>query len=128
MTNASPRRRWLVFATIGVSFIAMALLAIPLVLFDKDTFGGLVGRTFLATLTSGILGGAILLLIGARKLAVAQKWRVVLLVWGLIALTSPLWGIMFLLPFTALALSMPLIVWILYNARERYSAISSRSP
>jgi hypothetical protein len=104
------------------------LLAIPLVLYDKDRFGGLVGRTFLATLTSGVLSGAILLLIVGWKLPVAKKWRVVLLVWALIALTSPLFGIMFLFPFTALALSMPVIVWILYNARDRYSAISPRSP
>ena len=112
--------RGLVLATIGVVLVALALLVVLLVIADKPHFGWLVGSAFLPIMAGGIFLGAILLLIGTWMLPWRTTWRrIVLFVWALIAITSPLFGIMFLLPWAVLALSLPLVVWILYDARTR---------
>jgi len=41
------------------------------------------------------------------------SWRgIVLLLWSLIAVTSPLFGPLFLVPWGILAVTSPLIIWI----------------
>ena len=106
-------RRWLTVAAIGCVLIALAMLVVALVILDKPHFGGLVGSMFLQVITSGVMIGAIILLIATWKLPQRNTWRgYVLFAWGLIALTSPIFGIMFLLPWTVLVLMLPLIVAI----------------
>ena len=108
-----PARRWLIVTTIGVALVVIAMIVVALVIIDKDTFGDLVGPSFLAIITSGVLVGAIILLIGTLMQPLRKTWRgLVLIAWGLIALTSPLFGIMFLLPWAVLVLMLPLVVAI----------------
>lgn len=109
-----PARRWLIVTTIGVALVVIAMIVVALVMIDKDTFGDLVGPSFLPIIGSGILAGAVILLIGTWMLPHRKTWRgYVLFAWGLIALTSPLFGIMFLLPWGVLVLMLPLVVAIL---------------
>lgn len=120
MSNVFPHRRWLGLATAGVVLVTLALAVVLLVLADKPHFGWMVGTWFLPMLTGGLFVGAILLLIGAWKLPARTTWRgIVLFAWALVALTSPLFGLMFLLPWGLLALSLPLVAWILYGATSR---------
>lgn len=113
-------RNWLHVAAFGCGLIVLAMLVSGLVIADKETFGGLVGPNFLPVITSGVFVGAILLLVGAWKLPVRNSWRGrVLMLWALIALTSPLFGIMFLLPWGLLVLTLPVVIAIfvaLYRA------------
>jgi len=120
MTDPIKSRRGLALATAGVVLVALALVVVLLVIADKPHFGWLVGTWFLPVITGGLFVGAILVAIGAWNLPVRRTWRgVVLFVWALVALTSPLFGLMFLLPWGLLALTLPLVVWILYEARRR---------
>jgi hypothetical protein len=107
-------RRWLILATIGCAMVVVAMATVALVIIDKPLFGRLAGARFLEVITSGVMVGSVILLVGAWNLPERKSWRgVVLLVWGLVGITSPAFGIMFLLPWGLLALSLPLVVWIL---------------
>ena len=120
MTAVRPRPVWLIVATIGCSLIVLAMAVVALVLFDKPHFGWLVGTWFLEIISSGVIVGSIVLLLGAWNLPERKSWRgVLLLVWGLVALTSPAFGIMFLLPWGLLALSLPFVVAILITLFRR---------
>ncbi len=111
--SIAKSRRWLLVAAIGAALIVIAMIVVALVIADKEHFGRLVGPSFLPILTSGVIIGSIVLLIGAWNLPQRKTWRgYVLFVWALIALTSPLFGIMFLLPWAVLVLALPLIVTI----------------
>lgn len=113
-TTIASRRGWLIAATIGVALAALAMLAIALVMLDKTHFGWMVGTWFLEIISSGMIAGGLVLLIGAAFLPERRTWRgILLLLWGLIAVTSPAFGLMFLLPWGVLALSLPLIIAIL---------------
>jgi MFS family permease len=113
-TAVHPRRGWLIAATIGVSLASLAMLAIGLVMFDKKFFEWMVGTWFLEIISGGMLVGGLILVVAALFLPERKTWRgIVLLIWGLIALTSPGFGLMFLLPWAVLALSLPLIIAIL---------------
>src|SRR5690242_7125380 len=91
------KRRWLLLAKIGVALVVLAMIAVALVLIDKPHFGWMVGTLFLQIITSGVMLGALLVLIGALKLPERWTWRgVFLMVWALIALTSPAFGFLFL--------------------------------
>src|SRR5688572_1064947 len=99
-------RRWLMIAAIGAALVVIAMVVVALVIADKEHFGWLVGSAFLPIITSGVLVGAAVLLIGAWNLPQRKTWRgYTLLAWGLIALTSPVFGIMFLLPWGLLVLT-----------------------
>ena len=105
------RRRWLMVAMIGVALVTSAMFVVALVIFAKEQFGELVGPAFLPVITSGVLAGSIMVIVAALKLPERKTWRgIVLLVWGLVGLTSPAFGIMFLLPWTLLALSLPVVI------------------
>jgi hypothetical protein len=112
-TLVRPRRGWLIAAAIGCILVVIALLVVALVMIDKPHFGWLVGGMFLPTITSGILVGGAILLVSVLFLPERKSWRgLTLLAWALIALTSPLLGLMFLLPFGVLAISLPLVIAI----------------
>lgn len=106
-----PARRWLFLALAGFTLILLGMTTTALVIADKPTFGWLVGTLFLPAITSGVIVGSILLLVGTWNLPQRKSWRgVTLLVWGLIALTSPAFGIMFLLPWGFLVLMLPFVI------------------
>jgi len=106
-----PGRRWLILAMAGCGLIVLAMMTTALVIADKPTFGGLVGTSFLPVITSGVIVGSILLLVAAWNLPQRKSWRgVTLLIWALIALTSPAFGIMFLLPWGFLVLMLPFVI------------------
>jgi hypothetical protein len=108
-----PRRIWLVLTTIGCTLITLALIVVALVLPDKAHFGWLVGSLFLEVVSSGVIVGSLVLLVGAWNLPGRKRWRgITLLAWGLVALTSPLFGILFLLPWGLLVLLLP-VVWMI---------------
>jgi hypothetical protein len=112
-----PRRLWLVLATLGCVFVVLAMIASALVLLDKPHFGWMVGSAFLAIISSGVIAGGLLVLIAS-----AGQWRtwrgIVLIVWGLIAVTSPLFGFLFLLPWSILVLMLPLVIVVLAQQRS----------
>ena len=113
-TAVRPQRGMLIVTTIGVALAFLAMLTITLVMVDKSHFGWMVGTWFLEILSAGMLVGGFLTLIGAAFLPERKTWRgIVLLLWGLIAVTSPAFGLMFLLPWGVLALTSPLIIAIL---------------
>jgi len=114
------KRGWLIVVTIGFALVLCAMIVVGLVIADKAHFGWLVGSAFLPVITSGVLAGGILMLIGSLLLRGQKSWqRVVLILWALIAVTSPLFGLMFLLPWGLLAVSSPLIIWILVAMRRQ---------
>lgn len=101
-------------AKLGVALVVLAMIVVALVIFAKPQFGWLVGTWFLPIITSGVLVGSAVLLIAAWKLAEWKSWRGKFLVlWALIALTSPLFGIMFLGPWTLLVVTLPVVISIL---------------
>ncbi|HYK03798.1 MAG TPA: hypothetical protein VE974_18720 [Thermoanaerobaculia bacterium] len=111
MAAARPSRLWLILAMTGCGLVVLAMIVTALVIADKPTFGSLVGPWFLPAITSGVLVGSILLLVAAWNLPERKSWRgMTLLIWGLIALTSPAFGIMFLLPWGFLALTLPFVI------------------
>jgi hypothetical protein len=111
MTVVRPRRAWLTVTTIGVAMVILALIVAALVVLDKERFGFLVGSMFLPVMTSGVLVGSLVVLAGAWNLPRHRGWhRIVLLVWGLIAITSPLFGILFIAPWTVLVVLSPAVI------------------
>lgn len=104
------RRQWLLAATVGFALVLCAFVVVGLVIGAKEQFGGLVGSSFLGTIVAMVMGGALALLIAVWKLpersTLAGRG---VLAWGLLAVSSPAFGIMFLLPWGVLALSAPLV-------------------
>lgn len=132
MTNAPstavhPRNGWLIAATIGVALCVLAMLTVALVTLDKPHFGWMVGTWFLPIITGGMLVGGFVLFISAWFLPERKSWRgITLILWGLVALTSPAFGILFLGPWCLLALTLPLVVVILRRLfRTRQSSASN---
>lgn len=115
------RSRWLVTAIAGCAMVAIALFVALLVIVDKTNFGWLVGRYFLQTLTGGLFVGAVIMLAGAWNLHERRNWRGrTLIAWALVALTSPAFGLMFVLPWLLLALSLPVVIGVFITLwRER---------
>jgi hypothetical protein len=113
-SEAVPKRRtWLFVALTGCAMIVVAMVVVALVLIDKPHFGGLVGTWFLEVITSGVMVGAVVLLVGAWMLPIRKTWRgYVLLAWGLVALTSPVFGFLFLAPWGLLVLTLPVVIAI----------------
>jgi hypothetical protein len=109
-----PPLTWLYLALAGCALVLLTLLVTALVILDKEHFGWMVGSHFLPMITVTIFIGAALLLVAAWKLPARRTWRgIVLMVWALIALTSPLFGILFLLPWGVLVLMLPVVIAIL---------------
>jgi hypothetical protein len=84
------------------------------VLIDKPHFGWLVQSLFLEFISAGVMIGGLLVFIAAWFLPERKSWRgVTLMLWGLIAATSPAFGLMFLLPWGIVAIMLPLVIAIL---------------
>ncbi|MEA2336766.1 MAG: hypothetical protein QOE82_773 [Thermoanaerobaculia bacterium] len=119
-----PRRGWLIAATVGIVMVAITLIVSVLITFDKTHFGSLVGTWFLPIITGGVWAGALLLLVSTFALPERKTWRgIVLILWALIALTSPLFGILFLFPWAVLAITLPIVIAILvklFRSRQSY--------
>lgn len=119
-TAVRPRHGWLIAATIGVAMVAITLIVTALITFDKPHFGFLVGTWFLPIITGGVMAGALILLVATFALPERKRWRgITLIIWALVALTSPLFGIMFLLPWAVLALTLPVVIGILLTLFRR---------
>jgi hypothetical protein len=107
------KRTWLRAGVVGFVMVLLTLLTVALVILDKPHFGRLVNWAFLPVITSGVIVGGLILFVAALMQPERKTWRgITLIVWSLIAVTSPLFGIMFLLPWGLLAASTPLIIWI----------------
>jgi hypothetical protein len=113
------RRRWILFAKVGLAWVIVAMIVVALVLLDKPHFGWMVGRYFSPIIASGVVAGSIMMLAGAWMLVPERKqWRgIVLLAWAFIGATSPIFGFLFLLPWSLLVVSLPLVIWILFTLR-----------
>jgi hypothetical protein len=113
-TEVHPRNGWLTVATVGVSLSVLAMLTIALTMLDKRHFGWMAGTYFLEVISAGMMVGGLVLIVGALCLPERKSWRgITLVLWGLVALTSPGFGILFLFPWCLLALSLPLVMVIL---------------
>jgi hypothetical protein len=109
------KRRSILAAFVGVALILLAFLIVALVIWAKPTFGWLVGPPFLPSVVILVVVGALAVLgslWGLRGSALGWGgWFVG--VWALIALASPLAGIMFLGPWAVLLVSAPVVLWLL---------------
>lgn len=119
MPNSSGRL-WLYAALAGCALIVLVMLMGALVLFDKPQFGSLVGPNFMRLMISGMILGGVILLIAAINLPERRTWRgVIVMGWAIIAGTSPGFGYLFLIPWTVLVLSLPVVASILIRAYQR---------
>jgi MFS family permease len=111
LTAPAPTRRWVNLAMIGCGLVLLVLLTAALVLADKETFGWLVRPMFLPAMSIGAMVGALLMLVAAWNLPQRTKWQgILLMVWALIALTSPAFGFLFLAPWGVLIVLLPFVV------------------
>jgi hypothetical protein len=109
-----PRRGWLIAAWIGFVMVLIPMLIVAAVLIDEPHFGWMVKSLFLEFISAGVMIGGLLVLVAAFLLPERKTWRgITLMVWGLIALTSPGFGLMFLFPWGLVALGLPLVIAIL---------------
>jgi hypothetical protein len=106
-----PHRRALFAATAGCVMISTVLLLAALAIWFKPQFGGMVGPWFLPGMSVLVLAGALLVMFGAWKLRSRGGWQwIALLVWGAIALSSPAFGIMFMLPLGVIFVLLPVAI------------------
>jgi hypothetical protein len=106
----NKHRGWLIAAWIGCIMVLVAILAVAAITYDKE----LVKPLFLEYVTAGVMVGGLIVFIAAWFLPDRKNWRgIALMVWGLIAVTSPWFGLLFLLPWAVVALGLPLVIAIL---------------
>ena len=116
-------------AAIGCGLVILAMAVSALVILDKARFGWLVGTWFLPVISSGCFVGAAMILVGVLKLPERWTWRgIVLLVWALIALTSPAFGFLFLLPWGVLVVTLPLVIPIFVTLFRATAPSPTRPP
>lgn len=117
--SRAPARRWLNLTMIGCVLVLLVLLTAALVIADKETFGWLVTPIFLPAMTIGAMVGGLVMLVAAWNLPQRMKWQgILLMVWALIALTSPAFGFMFLLPWGVLIVLLPFVVAAFVTLRQ----------
>jgi hypothetical protein len=117
-------KRWLLITIAGFAIILIVFVISALVIFAKDQFGDLVGRRFLPTITGAIFLGAIAMIAGAIKLRTYRTWHwVALLLWALIALISPAFGFLFLVPWSVMAVSIPVVIVAMVALWRRADAV-----
>ena len=110
-TPLQPHRRALFAATAGCVMISTVLLLAALAIWFKPQFGGMVGPWFLPGMSVLVIAGALLVLFGGWKLRSRGGWQwIALLIWGAIALSSPAFGIMFMLPLGLLFVFLPVAI------------------
>ena len=116
----NKHRGWLITAWIGCIMVLIAILAVAAVTYDKE----LVKPLFLEYVTGGVMAGGLLVFIAAWFLPDRKNWRgIMLMVWGLIAVTSPWFGLLFLVPWAVVAVMLPFVIVIL----RRQSRIAETS-
>ncbi len=65
----------------------------------------------LAVIDAGVFVGGLMVFVAALTLPRKTNWRaIVLMLWGLVAVTSPLLGIMFLLSWCVLLVMLPAVI------------------
>jgi hypothetical protein len=112
--NESPRRGWVIAAWIGSVMVLIPMLVVAAVIIDKPHFGWLVKSLFLEFVSGGVMVGGLLVFIAAWFLPERKTWRgITLMLWAVIALTSPAFGLMFLLPWGLVAIALPFVIAIL---------------
>jgi len=119
----APRRGWLNAAIAGVVLIVVAMIVVWIVAADKPHFGWMVTWVFLPVISCGVIVGGLLVTVAAFMLPIRKTWRgITLIVWGRIAATSPGFGIMILLPWALLVVTLPLVIVILVRERRKLTA------
>jgi hypothetical protein len=119
----SPRRGWVIAAWIGCVMVLIPMLVVAAVIVDKPHFGWLVKSLFLEFISGGVMVGGLLVFIAAWFLPERKTWRgITLMLWAVIALTSPAFGLMFLLPWGLVAIALPLVIAILLRQSRMATA------
>jgi hypothetical protein len=109
-----PRRGWVIAAWAGMVMVLITILVVAAVILDKPHFGWMVKSLFLEFISAGVMIGGLLVLLAGFFLPERKTGRgITLMLWGLIALTSPGFGLMFLLPWGLVAAALPLVIAIL---------------
>jgi len=97
-------------AWIGCIMVLIAILAVAAVTFDKE----LVKPLFIEYVTGGVMVGGLIVFIAAWFLPERKTWRgITVMLWSLIAVTSPWFGLLFLVPWAIVAVALPLVIAIL---------------
>ena len=90
--------------------VLIAILAVAAVTYDKE----LVKPLFLEYVTGGVMVGGLIVFIAAWFLPERKTWRgITLMLWGLLAVISPWFGLLFLVPWAVIAIALPLVIAIL---------------
>lgn len=109
--SVRPRRGWLVAAWIGFVMVLIPMLVVAAVLIGGKPQ---VPPLFLEFVSGGVMVGGLMVLIAAFFLPERKTWRgITLMIWGLIAVTSPWFGFLFFLPWAIVAIGLPLVINIL---------------
>lgn len=123
---SAPRRGWLMAAWTGVVIVLIPMLVVAAVIIDKPHFGWMVKSLFLEFISAGVMAGGVLVVVAAFFLPERKTWRgITLILWGMIALTSPAFGLMFLLPWGIVAAALPLVIAILYRLKKTTSVAAN---
>ena len=116
--------RKLIATSAAFAVVLLAMAVVLLVAVDKPHVGWLVGWGFLPTISVGVIIGGVVMLVLTALSPVRTTWRgVTLILWALIAITSPLFGFLILLPWGVLVVSALLVAWIL---RDLFAAARAR--
>jgi hypothetical protein len=116
----NKQRVWVTTAWVGCVMVVIAILAVAAVSFDKD----LVKPLFLEYVTGGVMVGGLIVFIAAWFLPDRKNWRgITLMVWGLIAVTSPWFGLLFLVPWAVVGIMLPLVIAILVRQSRIAKAV-----
>jgi hypothetical protein len=110
MPSMNKHRGWVIATWIGCIMVTIALLVVAAATFDKE----LVKSLFLEVVSGGVMVGGLIVFIAAWFLPERKTWRgITLMLWGLLAVTSPWFGLLFLLPWAVVAVALPLVIAIL---------------
>jgi len=116
----NKQRGWVIAAWIGCIVVLIAILTVAAVTFDKE----LVKPLFLEFVSGGVMAGGLIVFIAAWFLPDRKTWRgITLMLWGLIAVTSPLFGLLFLVPWAVVAVMLPLVMIILLRHSRLAKAV-----
>jgi hypothetical protein len=108
----------------GFGLILLAIFIACLAIFAKEQVGGMVGSFFLPSIVGLMIAGSIALLVALWMLPNRMSGRSIgVAVWALIALTSPLFGMMFLFPWGVLLLTAPLVFAALWSWQRSAAAV-----
>ena len=123
---ARPRRGWLIAAWAGCIMVLIPVLVLAAVMINKSLSDALVKSIFFEIISGGVMVGGLIVFIAAWFLPERKTWRgITLIVWGLIAMTSPWFGLLFLVPWAVVAVTLPLVIAIL-RRQSRLTRTSSQ--